>query len=93
MTDRILFGPSGNSQSFYDQGHQNSFEMPAWLREMGLDCYEYSCGKSVNIRPETAQKIGEAAGWRTYRSACTHLLCQSGQRGVRKTGGFPEVHP
>lgn len=61
MTDRILFGPSGNSQSFYDQGHQSSFEMPAWLREMGLDCYEYSCGKNVNIRPETAQKIGEAA--------------------------------
>ncbi|MGI5878182.1 MAG: TIM barrel protein [Christensenellales bacterium] len=61
MSERIRFGPSGNSKSFYDEGHKHSHEMPEWIRNMGLDCYEYSCGKGTNIRTETAAKIGEAA--------------------------------
>ncbi|NLG37825.1 MAG: endonuclease IV, partial [Clostridiales bacterium] len=32
MSERIRFGPSGNSKSFYDEGHKHSREMPEWLR-------------------------------------------------------------
>jgi len=35
--------------------------MPAYLRENGLDAYEYQCGKGVNISEETAEKLGAAA--------------------------------
>lgn len=38
----IKFGPSGNSDSFYKEGHKSSLEMPEWLHNMGLDAYEYS---------------------------------------------------
>lgn len=55
------FGPSGNSKSFYDEGYKSSVDMPKWLKEKGLDAYEYSCGRGINIGDETAKKIGEEA--------------------------------
>ena len=38
------FGPAGNSESF---PYKSSVDAPRWLREIGLDCYEYQCGKGV----------------------------------------------
>lgn len=57
----IRFGPSGNSDSFYEQGFKTSSQMPAWLAAMGLDAYEYSCTKGVNISKRTAAEIGREA--------------------------------
>nr|WP_279387712.1 TIM barrel protein [Xylanivirga thermophila] len=54
----IKFGPSGNSDSFYEQGHKSSIDMPKWLHDMGLNAYEYPCTRGVNIKRETAQKLG-----------------------------------
>ena len=53
----ILFGPAGNSDSFYEQGYKSSVEMPKWLRNMGLDAYEYSFSRGANITQATAEKI------------------------------------
>lgn len=57
----IRFGPAGNSDSFYAQGHKHSFEAPAWLRGMGLSAYEYSFGRGVRLTPETAALIAAEA--------------------------------
>lgn len=57
----ILFGPSGNSDSFYEQGYKSSLDMPAWLRNMGLDAYEYSCARGIRLKPDMAEKLGTAA--------------------------------
>lgn len=57
----VKFGPSGNSESFYEQGNKSSVQMPAWLRNLGLEAYEYPCGKGINIGMETAVKIGNEA--------------------------------
>ncbi len=51
----IRFGPSGNSDSFYESGYKSSVQMPKWLSEMGLDAYEYQCGKG--IRGENIAKL------------------------------------
>jgi len=59
--DRIWFGPSGNSSKFYEDGYKHSYQMPEWLRNMGLNAYEYQCNKGTNIKKETAEKIGEEA--------------------------------
>jgi deoxyribonuclease-4 len=45
----ILFGPSGNSEIFYEQGYKSSSQMPKWLKDMGLNAYEYQCSKGVNL--------------------------------------------
>ncbi len=57
----IKFGPSGNSDSFYEQGYKSSSQMPAWLAGIGLDAYEYSCTKGVNVGESTAIEIGRQA--------------------------------
>ena len=57
----IRFGPSGNSDSFYEQGFKTSTQMPEWLASMGLNAYEYSCTKGVNIGEKTAIEIGKEA--------------------------------
>lgn len=55
------FGPAGNPAAFYEEGHKASIEMPLWLHERGLNAYEYSVSRGVNIREETARAIGAAA--------------------------------
>jgi deoxyribonuclease IV len=57
----IRFGPSGNSESFYEQGFKSSVQMPEWLRKMGLNAYEYQCNKGVKVSEGTARLIGEKA--------------------------------
>jgi deoxyribonuclease IV len=57
----IKFGPSGNSQLFYDEGNKASVQMPKWIKEFGLDAYEYQCGKGVRISEQTASNIGNNA--------------------------------
>lgn len=54
----IKFGPSGNSDSFYEQGYKASSQMPSWLAAMGLEAYEYSCSKGVKVGEATAREIG-----------------------------------
>lgn len=55
------FGPAGNSEIFYKEGNKSSLEAPAWLNKMGLNAYEYPCSRGVNIKEDTARKLGENA--------------------------------
>ncbi len=57
----IYFGPAGNSVSFYEQGHKNTYEAFAWLHNMGLNAYEYSFGRGVRLGQAAAEKIAEQA--------------------------------
>lgn len=52
------FGPAGNAESF---PYKSSLDAPRWLAEMGLDLYEYQCGKGVNIKEENARVLRERA--------------------------------
>lgn len=58
---KALFGPAGNSDSFLADVSEASVDAPGWLRELGLDAYEYQCGKGVNIGEKTARAVGEQA--------------------------------
>lgn len=55
------FGPSGNSQAFYNSGLKHTYQAPKWVSEMGLDAYEYSAGNGVMGSLETFAKIGAEA--------------------------------
>lgn len=56
----IKFGPSGNCESFYAEGHSHTEESAAFVKERGLDCFEYSFGRGVRMSEEKAFSIGEA---------------------------------
>ena len=45
---RARFGPAGNSDSF-SKVHKSSLAAPGWIADLGLDCYEYQCGKGVHV--------------------------------------------
>lgn len=57
----IRFGPSGNSEIFYDDGNKTSLQAPKWLKEHNLGAYEYSFGRMFNMSHEMAQKLGSEA--------------------------------
>ena len=53
-----IFGPAGNADSF---PYKSSADAPRWLAGLGLDAYEYQCGKGVNVKEDTARRIDAAA--------------------------------
>lgn len=50
------FGPAGNSDSFSAK-YKSSSDAPLFLREMGLDCYEYQCGRGVRVSDKSAEEL------------------------------------
>ncbi len=52
------FGPAGNSLSFKEMGYKSSLEVPEYLVKMGLDAFEYQCGRGVNIGTDKATQLG-----------------------------------
>lgn len=54
------FGPSGNSEKFFAAGKKTSEESALWVKNMGLDCFEYSFGRGVRMTDESAIRIGNA---------------------------------
>ena len=55
------FGPAGNSKSFFEMGYKGSLNVPEYVERMGLDTFEYQCGRGVNIGEEKAQELGALA--------------------------------
>lgn len=56
----IKFGPSGNSESFYAEGHKSTEEAALYCKKRGLDCFEYSFGKGVRLSEGKAISLQEA---------------------------------
>ena len=52
------FGPAGNAMDF---PYKSSVDAPRWMQELGLDCYEYQCGKGIHVGEETARLVGQNA--------------------------------
>ncbi len=50
-------GPSGNSRGFYEEGNLHSEQAFIWLRQKGLDAYEYSFGRGVRLSDEKAAQF------------------------------------
>ncbi len=59
--DRAIFGPGGNSEQFYQAKKKSTLEAPEWLREIGLDAYEFEAGNGLRTGEETLRAIGERA--------------------------------
>jgi deoxyribonuclease-4 len=55
------FGPAGNCDAFYASGRKATVEAPAWLREIGLDAYEFQAGNGLRVSDATLTAIGNQA--------------------------------
>lgn len=56
----IKFGPSGNDEEFYAAGYKHTEQAAEYVRSKGLDCFEYSFGRGVNMGDATAASIGKS---------------------------------
>lgn len=54
------FGPAGNSENF-SKKYKSTVQAPGFLEEMGLDHYEYQCGRGVKVTDKTAFAIRDKA--------------------------------
>ena len=54
----VLFGPSGCGDEFYNQGHKTILEVPKWIKNYGLDAYEYSFGHGYQMSSSLALQAG-----------------------------------
>ena len=50
------FGPAGNSDA-YSKTHKSTVDVPKYLNEIGLDHYEYQCGRGVRVSDKLAQSL------------------------------------
>ncbi len=62
-----MFGPAGCAESFYQMGYKGSLQVPEYIEKMGLDCFEYQCGRGVNVGEEKAREFGRLAALKNIK--------------------------
>ena len=55
------FGPGGNSDSFYADGKKSTTDAPLWVKNFGLDAYEYEAGNGISAGEASLRAVGDAA--------------------------------
>lgn len=55
------FGPGGNGDLFYAQGYKSTIQAFGWLKQYGLDAYEYEAGNGIAASDATLRAIGVKA--------------------------------
>lgn len=55
------FGPGGNGDLFYQQGGKSTVQAPCWLKQYGLDAYEYEAGNGITAGEASLRAVGQAA--------------------------------
>ena len=55
------FGPGGNSESFYSEGNKSTLQAPKWVKELGLDAFEYEAGNGITAGEASLRAVGDAA--------------------------------
>ena len=56
-----IFGPAGCSLQYMELGYKGSLDIPKITKLVGLDAFEYQCGRGVNIGEEKARALGKLA--------------------------------
>ena len=54
--------------------YRTTLKMPGYLKEMGLDCFEYQCGRGVNIGKEACIALGKQAEKMRYKAFAAFAL-------------------
>lgn len=55
------FGPGGNSEAFKKAGGRSTLQAPGFVKNIGLDAYEYEAGNGITGSPELFMAIGQKA--------------------------------
>ncbi len=64
MSNGIRFGTAGTSDSFSAMGYKTSMDVPEYTARMGLNAFEYQCGRGVRLGLDKAAKMAALAAER-----------------------------
>ena len=78
--NKPLFGTAGTSESFKTMGYKSSAQVPEYTAAMGLDAFEYQCGRGVRLGTELAKTIRAGAEARG--------ICFSPKQTVERTSAI-----
>lgn len=70
----IRFGTAGTSDSFAAQGYKSSLDVPEYTAKMGLNAFEYQCGRGVCLGLDKAPAWLPLLPSGTSCSASMHLI-------------------
>ena len=54
---QIKFGPSGNSEDFAAAGYKTTEQSAEWVKNLGLNAFEYSFGRGITMGDERAASL------------------------------------
>lgn len=54
---KIWFGPAGTAESFAAMGYKKTTQIPEYLEKMGLNAFEYQCGRGVRVADAAAESL------------------------------------
>lgn len=55
----VKFGPAGTDDNFEKMGYKKTAQVGKYLYDLGLNAFEYQCGRGVKIKEDTAVSLGE----------------------------------
>ena len=87
------FGPAGSADSFHAMGYRKTVQMPEYLTRMGLDAFEYQCGRGVRINREAAAQLGELAREKDIRLSlhAPYFISLSSLEEEKRTGSIDYI--
>ena len=57
----IKFGPSGPGERFYELGYKTSEQAAEYVKNLGLQLFEYSFGRGYRMTSKMAEELGKVA--------------------------------
>ena len=86
------FGPAGTPESFSAMGYKRTEQMPQYLEAMGLNAFEFQCGRGVRVRQEAAEAgvddfLPKPFLMSTFESVVRRLLRRQEEKESAGAGG------
>ncbi|MEG2074308.1 MAG: TIM barrel protein [Angelakisella sp.] len=63
----IWFGPAGTADSFAAMGYKKTTQIAEYVERMGLNAFEYQCGRGVRVNADTAAVLKAEFAKRSLR--------------------------
>ena len=63
----IWFGPAGTGDSFSTMGFKKTAQIADYIEKVGLNAFEYQCGRGVRINTDTADTLKKAFAEKKFR--------------------------
>ena len=84
------FGPAGTADSFAAMGYKKTTQIPDYLERMGLNAFEYQCGRGVRVNADTAASLKQSFAEKGLRMSlhAPYYISLSGVEEEKRLGSI-----